>query len=273
MGRSALDACELMNVGVNYLREHVPTNVRMHYAYLDCGGEAPNVVQDHAELLYMVRAPKLELAKEVLDRVENVAKGAAMMTDTKMEMTILGGMCDLIPNECLSKVLTEAISEAGGPEFTEAEYAVARSFLTILPEEERKKIVANGAKLNGITEEEYARRPLNTAVTGFNPGMRNVTISASSDVGDVSYKVPVAQMNGACAIPGTGVHTWQMTAQVGTSIAEKAAQAVAVILSLAASKVVRDPSLAEKAKAELLAETGGRYPCPLPDGITPEMIR
>src|SRR6267143_2817575 len=48
LGRSALDAVELMNVGVNYLREHMPSDARIHYAMIDSGGVAPNVVQAYA---------------------------------------------------------------------------------------------------------------------------------------------------------------------------------------------------------------------------------
>ena len=94
LGRSALDACELMNVGVNYLREHVIPEARIHYAYQDVGGAAPNVVQDHAQLKYFIRAPKITQVKEIGERVKDIARGAALMTGTEVDIYFSAGMCD-----------------------------------------------------------------------------------------------------------------------------------------------------------------------------------
>ena len=107
-GRSALDACELMNVGVNYMREHVISDARIHYAYLDNGGEAPNVVQDHASLLYFMRAPKLAQSSEILARIKKIAQGAALMTETEVKVRVLGGLSDVIPNPTAFQVLSDA---------------------------------------------------------------------------------------------------------------------------------------------------------------------
>ncbi len=100
LGRSALDACELMNVGVNYLREHIISSARVHYAYLDAGGDAPNIVQDHASLLYFVRAPRLADSAAILERVKKIAKGAALMTETEVNIKVLGGMVITFPINC-----------------------------------------------------------------------------------------------------------------------------------------------------------------------------
>ena len=150
-GRSALDACELMNVGVNYLREHVPASTRMHYAYLDCGGDAPNVVQDHSSLLYYVRGPRLSQCTEVLERVKKIAQGAALMTETEVHIQVLGGLNDYIPNDTASRLLADAFLAYGGPDFGEEEYAIARKFFETLPEEDRKRAAASGARLNGTS--------------------------------------------------------------------------------------------------------------------------
>ena len=104
LGRSALDACELMNVGVNYLREHIISQARVHYAYLDCGGSAPNVVQEKGSLLYFVRAPKLTQCAEILERIKKIAQGAALMTETQVKISVSGGLSDMIPNQTLAEV-------------------------------------------------------------------------------------------------------------------------------------------------------------------------
>lgn len=269
LGRSALDACELMNVGVNYLREHIISDARVHYAYLDCGGEAPNIVQDHASLLYFIRAPKLSQSGEILERMKKIAEGAALMTETKVKIKVLGGMSDTIPNPSLSKLLSDAYLETGAPDFGEEEFAIAREFLAAMPEEQRARVVKNGAKQNGITEEEFAGRPLNTFILPYNPAMRDKVMTGSSDVGDVSYQVPTAQITAATGIPETGAHTWQMTAQVGTSIGDKASQAVARAIALACVKLYEDPELLDAAKKELEDETGGVYVSPIPEDVIP----
>lgn len=269
-GRSALDACELMNVGVNYLREHVISDARIHYAYLDNGGEAPNVVQDHSSLLYFVRAPRLAQSREILERIKKIAQGAALMTETSVTIRILGGLSDVIPNPTAFQILSDSYVEMGGPEFDENDYAIAREFLAAMPDEERAAAVEKAAAQNGMTPEEFEKRPLNTVVLPYNPLMRNKVMTASSDVGDVSYLVPTAQITAAVAIPGTGPHTWQFTSQVGTSIGGKACLAAARAMARACAHVYENPELAETAKKELLAETKGEYLSPIPDDLTYE---
>ena len=121
LGRSALDACELMNVGVNYLREHVIPEARIHYAYQDVGGAAPNVVQDHAQLKYFIRAPKITQVLELIERVNDVARGAALMTGTELEIQTAAGLCDYQPNDVLSQLLCDCLMETGAPEFDQAD--------------------------------------------------------------------------------------------------------------------------------------------------------
>lgn len=268
-GRSALDACELMNVGVNYLREHIITDARVHYAYLDCGGDAPNIVQSHASLLYFIRAPKLVQSGEILERIKKIAQGAALMTETEVHIQVLGGMNDSIPNPTASKLLSDAFLETGAPDFGEEEYAIARQFLEIMPEEQRERVVKAGARQHDMTEEEFAARPLNTVIVPYSDEMRDTWMTGSSDVGDVSYHVPTAQLMAAAGIPETGAHTWQMTAQVGSSIGDKASVAAARAIALACVRVYEDPSLVEIAKQELLEETGGMYLSPLPEHVKP----
>lgn len=90
-----------MNVGVNYLREHIISTARVHYAYLDAGGEAPNIVQDHASLLYFIRAPKMSDCDAILARIKKIAQGAALMTETDVNIKVFGGLYDNFPNQLL----------------------------------------------------------------------------------------------------------------------------------------------------------------------------
>ena len=135
-------------------------------------------------------------------------------------------------------MLSDAYVEMGGPEFDEEDYAIARKFLAILPEDAKKAMVQKMAVLHKMTPEEFEKRPLNSVVIPYSPLMRQKVLTASSDVGDVSYLVPTAQLTASAAIPGTGHHTWQYTAQVGTSIGGKACLAAAKAIGLACTRII-----------------------------------
>ena len=111
LGRSALDAAELMNVGCNYLREHMIPEARIHYAYIDAGGTAPNVVQDHAVIRYEVRSPWVSQVKDLFERVKNVARGASIMTDTTVDCELAMAFTEYIPNNALAAVANECMKE------------------------------------------------------------------------------------------------------------------------------------------------------------------
>lgn len=267
-GRSALDACELMNVGVNYLREHVPGSVRIHYAYLDCGGSSPNVVQENASLSYFIRAPKLAQCSEILTRVRKIAEGAALMTETRVKISVLGGLNDYVPNAVLTELLSHSFEEEGAPDFDENDFEIARRFLAALPQEQRKNVIEKGAVLNGVSSGEFALHPLHTRILPFTPDSMGHWLTSSSDVGDVSYQVPTAQLGAAIGIPGTVSHTWQFTAQVGSPIGNKASIAAARAIALACVRIYEDPSILEEAKAQWKEETHGEYLSPIPDEIS-----
>lgn len=269
LGRSALDACELMNVGVNYLREHIISTARVHYAYLDAGGEAPNIVQDHASLLYFIRAPKMSDCDAILARVKKIAQGAALMTETDVNIKVFGGLHDNLPNPTASRILSDAFVAEGGPDFTEEDFAIARKFLDLLSPEAREAAIKTGAKADGISEEEFAKRPLITSVEAVDDRVMERQYTASTDVGDVSYIVPTTQYSATTSIPGTGLHTWQFAAQVGTSIGDKGSIAVARAIARACAEVWENPEVVKKAKEELLEATGGEYVSPIPDGVEP----
>lgn len=127
LGRSALDAVELMDIGANYLREHMIDQARVHYAITDAGGFSPNVVQPHAEVLYLIRAPRSAQVKELYERVNDIARGAALMTGTTVEIDFVKACSDTILNDTLQRVLYEKMAQIGVPEITEADEALAAS--------------------------------------------------------------------------------------------------------------------------------------------------
>ena len=237
LGRSALDACELMNVGVNYLREHMIQEARIHYAYRDAGGGAPNVVQDHAALYYFIRSPKISQALELRERVNNCAKGAALMTGTTVEILPVDGMCDYLPNHVLSQVLQQSFEAVGAPEFDEKDRQIARSFQQDYPVDEVKaKVRAYGAKFGEEYVSMFSGKPLQDVV--FPLRFPSTPLFGSTDVGDVSYVVPTAWLNAACYAIGTPGHSWQLAAQVGTSVGEKGMLAAARAMAHAAVTVM-----------------------------------
>lgn len=137
LGRSALDAAELMNVGANFLREHINGNARIHYAFLNDGGPYPNVVQAEAEMYYTVRAPKLTQAKEIYDRLIKVAEGAAMMTETTVEHKISAALAETVTNITLEKLMHQNFTELGPVPVDQQDIAFAER----IREKDRKSVV------------------------------------------------------------------------------------------------------------------------------------
>lgn len=269
-GRSALDAAELMNVGVNYLREHVPMETRIHYAWLNGGGNAPNVVQDHTELLYYIRARKVADCDQIMERVNNIARGAALMTGTNVTIKCLAGLSDFQTNSVVASILHQALCEMGPPSFGDPEYTLARDFMANLFSDSRRKMIIEQTALAGkITPEEFAKKPLDTSIGNYNPKAPLPQAYGSTDDGDVSQIVPAARFHATNAVPGSKAHSWEFTAQTGSCIGDRCAQGAARIFARAAILIFKDPEIVKPAKAELLRTTGGKYKCPVPDDAVP----
>ena len=273
LGRSALDACELMNIGCNYLLEHMIDEARIHYAYSDPGGTAPNVVQSHAVIKYEVRAPKVSQVQELFTRVVDVAKGAALMTGTKMHYEITMAFSDYYANRTLGVLVDECMRELGAPEWTEEDYQLAAQFLRTYP---RSTLV--GIKEN-LTEyfdadqvEKELEKPLDKIIHPFNPKETRYH-SGSTDVGDVGYATPTVSLNIATACLGNVGHSWQNTAFSCSAVGMKGMLRAAEVLTLASLRTMERPELIEKAKEELKRKNGGKYTCPLPDYVVPPIGR
>ena len=270
LGRSALDACELMNVGCNYLREHILPDERIHYAYTDVGGSAPNVVQDHACIFYYVRSPRLYQVLDLYERVKDVARGAALMTGTQLEIVLNDGLCDYVPNDTLSKLLYESFCEAGGPKFSEEEKALAAEFAkTFDPAAVADKARTLAAHFGPEVAEKYKDQILVEDIFPYHAS--DMISSGSTDVGDVSYCAPTAQMNVSTWALCTTGHTWQVTAQSGSDIGHTGSVKAAEVLALASIKAMQNPELLEKAKEEWKKTTGGKYVCPVTDDVQPAL--
>ncbi len=270
LGRSALDAVELMNVGTNFLREHVIPEARIHYAVTDPGGRAPNVVQDRAESFYFCRAPRVAQAREIYERLCDVARGAALMTGTSCEIRFSEGLSDYLPSRTLGGLLQRCLEEAGPPAFGAAERELASRFRATLSEAE---IAASLAQARLFLGAEAAKRlaaaPLAELVGPLFPG--DACLPGSTDVGDVSQVVPTGQLICACAALGTAPHTWQFTAQAASPLGRAGMLTAARALALACAEAFLDPGIAVQAKAELLEHRGGAYACPIPDEVGPAM--
>ena len=273
LGRSALDAAELMSVGVNYLREHMIDAARIHYAYSDPGGTAPNVVQSHAVIKYEVRAPKVSQVQELFTRVVDVAKGAALMTGTKMKYEITMAFSDYVPNRTLGAVVDQCMRELGAPEWTEPDYRLAAEFLRTYP---RTTMVGIREKLGYYFEPEELdaalEKPLDRVIHPFNP-KETAYSSGSTDVGDVGYATPTVMFHVATACLGNVGHSWQNTAFACSDIGMKGMLRAAEIMTLAAIRTMDQPAVIAKAREELKQKNGGSYHCPLPDYVTPPIGR
>ena len=271
LGRSALDAVELMNVGANYLREHVVPEARFHYALTNSGGRAPNVVQPYAESFYYCRAPRLVQAREIYDRLCDVARGAALMTGTQLEIAFSQGLSDYLPNLVLGELLQGCMEEAGGPAFDEADRELASRFRATLTPMEIAGIMGQIKAIQGETVlTAIGNEALDTVIGPLFRG--DICLPGSTDVGDVSQVVPTGQLVYASAALGTQPHSWQNTAQAGSPIGHKGMLAAGRALALAAVELFLDPGLVARAKAEHKAKAPGPYNCPIPGGIEPRDV-
>ncbi|MDL2233397.1 amidohydrolase [Ruminococcaceae bacterium OttesenSCG-928-L11] len=273
LGRSALDAAELMSVGVNYLREHTINEARIHYAYVDAGGVAPNVVQDHSLVKYEVRSPKVSQVKELFERVVNVARGAALMTETTMTYEITMAFSDYIPNDALARVADECVQEIGAPRWDDEDYALAKAYLSTYNATTMDSIKEAVGRVYGEDNvEAILAKPLDSEIHPYAPDKAKVS-GGSTDVGDVTYAAPTLNLRVATACVGNVGHTWQMTGQAGSRIAHKGLLTAAKMMALCAVRTMERPEVIEKAKAIVLRQNGGKYECPLPDSVKPPVGR
>ena len=263
-GRSALDAAELMNVGVNFLREHMKPKESVHYSFSDAGGISPNVVQPIAKLVYMIRSDTVRHAKALLKRVENIARGAALMTDTSVSWRQIDGTSDTLSNQVLEQLLFENLNAAPLPSYTEDEVVFAKQLKATfvegpLPGTMTDSIPALKKFIMEKTDNGHA--PLNDFVIPYHPG--SPYSPGSTDVGDVSWLTPTAQFNTVTWPAGSPGHSWQNVACGKSGIAHKGMLLASKILAGACADLMEKPDLLAQAKAEFAITAAEGYDCPL----------
>ncbi len=274
-GRSALDAVELMNVGVNYLREHMKRECSIHYAMVDGGGLSPNVVQPHASVLYMVRAVSVRDTLDLQARVDKCAEGAALMTETTFERISVDGTANTVPNTTLEKLIYDNMEYVPLPEYTAAERAYASDLDATCPPAER--LPGEGAKYDpGIRKQvkeltQNGSKYLNDFLMPFYSG--NEFSPGSTDVGDVSWQTPTAQFDAVGFTAHSPGHSWQNVSCGASTIGDKGTVYAAKVLACTAKDLFDDPEIIAKAAAELAERLDGEeYICPIPAGAPPYII-
>lgn len=249
-GRSALDAVMLMGTGLEYMREHVPATTRIHYI-ITKGGAAPNIVPDLAQMDLMARSPFNQTLAGVWERILNVAKGAALMTGTTLEVTDIGSDANIIPNDALAPVAQKNLEEVGGYTMTAEQKAFALEL--------QKSLNAESIPPLDITEKI---QPLHV----YDPNQP----SASTDVGDVSWNVPTIGFSTATFVPGVAAHSWQAAASAGMSIGQTGMVVASKALALTAIDLFTTPQLVADAKVDFAKQTAGKtYSSPIPPGQKP----
>lgn len=276
MGRSALDALELMNVGCNFLREHMMDEARVHYAITDTGGYSPNVVQDQAKAIYLIRAPKVGQAYDLMQRVHKIAGGAAMMTETTSEHELIKSCANMISNRVLEKVLYQAMCEVGVPEYTEEEYTKAARYTATVPAGSgsvyEKKIDDRMVCENVEFLKKMRSHRIYDFIVPYEEIHRVVIDGGSTDVGDVSWMCPTAQIHTSTWAPGTPGHSWQVVSQGKSETAHKGMLYAGKSIALAAIELMETPELLKKARMEYEQAMEGQTYMPIPDDIKPRAL-
>lgn len=274
LGRSALDAVELMNVGANYLREHIIPEARLHYAVTNTGGISPNVVQAEAEVLYLMRAPNMKQVQDIYQRVCNIAKGAALMTGTSVDIRFEKACSDYIPNEILEKVMYDNLTSIGAPHWSDKDLETAqafqKTFSTADIENELSTVHKMMKKKSRKLDDALKSSSLSSVIIPYtyDAGLQ----TGSTDVGDVSRLMPTVQLNIACFAFGTPGHSWQLVSQGKLPAAHKGMLTAAKVLALTAADILQNPQIAEKAKKEYEQTLDTeKYVCPIPQGIRPSL--
>jgi aminobenzoyl-glutamate utilization protein B len=262
LGRSALDAVELMNVGVNYMREHMPSDARIHYAMLDSGGIAPNVVQASAKVRYAIRARDLAGMLALNERVKKIAHGAALMTETTVAISIMSAVSNILPNTPLEEAMHQNMERLGPVPFDAADRKYAAKIQATLSEED----IRNDYRRVGLPVRE------NTPLCDFivPQDARGEPMIGSTDVADVSWAVPTVQARVATHAIGTPGHSWQITAQGKAPAAHKGMVHAAKVMAGTAINVMLDETLMARAKRDHQERTAKTpYVCPIPEDVKP----
>lgn len=267
-GRSALDGAQLMDVGVNYLREHIIPEARIH-SVITSGGQAPNVVPAYAQIWYYVRAPRRDQVDAIYARMLDIARGAALMSGTTYDIDFVTGCYELLPNQALARLLLANMGAAGPLVFTDEERAFGRRLqASFAPGTVEHAFALTQRTVSRELDRSLAEEPLWGEVL---PHIETpLVFPGSTEVGDVSWITPTAQLSTCCWPLGTPAHSWQIVASSGSSIGSKGMLFAAKALALTGLDLLTKPEALAAARAEFDRRRGGRsYISPLPAGAVP----
>ncbi|NIQ04788.1 MAG: amidohydrolase [Candidatus Korarchaeota archaeon] len=265
-GQSALDAVELMNVGVNYMREHMIQDARIHYV-IEEGGNAPNIVPDYARVWYFIRAPEREQVDELHERVVNIAKGATFMTGTELEVDVLEGLYNVIPNKPLSEIVLRNMREIGPPEYSTEERTFGENIAGKISTVEKREALRKSKRRDW---EELMDVLLDRSIP--DPWDEGEVSHGSTDVADVSWQAPTLEFSTTAWVLGTPGHSWMNVAHAGMGIGHKSLLFAAKVIATSAIDLLTTPDLREKAWEEFKERTKGKeYTFPLPEGAEPPL--
>jgi len=265
-GRSALDAVELMNIGVNFLREHVIQDARIHYVIEEGGGQ-PNVVPGYARSWYLIRAPERDQLEPIYERILKIAEGAALMTETELEVEFIKGIYNKVPSLTLSKVVTANMREIGAPTYTAEEMAFAEMVSESISEASKRTTLWK-------TKRPGWEDLMTVLMDGSVPDAWNdgEVSHGSTDVSDVSWMTPTMEFSTATYILGTPGHSWQNVAFSGMSIGHKSLFYASKIIASTAIDLLTKPELIKEAWEELDKRKAGRvYRSPIPADLGPPL--
>ena len=265
-----------MTTGTNFLNEHIIEKARVHYAITDSGGISPNVVQAQAEVLYLIRAPEMTDVQHIYDRVAKIAEGAALMTETTVECRFDKACSSYLPNRTLENAMYRALSHFGTPEWNSEELAFAKQIQATLTSNDRQNSLNNIAATGGENGKVFALRHRETVLANeVAPyAATDNVLAASTDVGDVSWKLPVAQCFSPCFAVGTPLHTWQLVSQGRTSIAHKGMLLAAKTMAATTLNLFIDSGLLQECQQEHQQVTDTQpYHCPIPKNVTPSPLK
>ena len=249
-GRSALDAVELMNIGANFLREHMELTSRIHYAILDAGGRAPNMVQSHAVVRYMIRAVDSKSVRILKERVDRIAQGATLMTDTMVSSKVVSAYANLITIPTLQATANEAMHDIDLPVPTEEELEYGKALQATM----------------NLTDEEKTMPLFAMEVRDPAPPIAH---GGSTDTADVSWNCPTVQMHIGNWVTGTPGHSWQSASQSKGAYAKRSMLYAGKAVAGTALRLIENPELVKKAKEEHKAKIGDGYLCGIPKDLKP----
>ncbi len=250
-GRSSLDAVEMMNYGVNMMREHVRPTARMHYV-IPHAGDAPNVVPEYARVWYFVRDINRAEVGKYYDRILKIAQGAALATETTHKVHLITGVHEYLLNRPMQEALQKNLELVGAPQYTEAEQEFARTLQR-----------ATGKEEKGFNDKV---KPL--------PDEPGEVRGGSTDVADVSWIVPTAGFRITTAAEDVPWHSWATTACSGTRAGRKGAVVAAKVIAATGVDLLTNPTLLKEVKAFFLdASEGKPYQSPIPADQKPPSVK